>query len=101
MARRSDPLQTDEAEVIALQALQYLAQDGDRLGRFLSLTGIGPQDLRTGAGDTAVLTAVLGYMAEDESLLLVFCDAARLPPESVMDAHRALRASQGDTAADH
>ena len=39
----------DAAETIALQALAFLATDGERLERFLALTGMGPDELRTRA----------------------------------------------------
>lgn len=89
MSKRPVALQSvDEAERIALQALTFLAEDGVRLGRFLSLTGIGPEDLRASAGERHVLAAVLGHLLEDESLLLVFISGNGLAPETVAKAHR-------------
>lgn len=80
----------DEAEKIALQALKFLAEDGARLGRFLSLTGIGPAELRASAGERHVLAAVLGHLLEDESLLLMFASGYRIAPEEIRKAHGVL-----------
>ncbi|MBU1209735.1 MAG: DUF3572 domain-containing protein [Alphaproteobacteria bacterium] len=91
MAKRPVALHSvDEAEQIALQALHFLAEDGPRLGRFLSLTGIGPAELRASAGERRVLAAVLGHLLEDESLLLMFVGGSRIAPEHVGNAHRLL-----------
>ncbi|MBU2581330.1 MAG: DUF3572 domain-containing protein [Alphaproteobacteria bacterium] len=80
----------DEAEEIALKALRFLAEDEPRLGRFLSLTGIGPGDLRENAGERHVLSAVLGHLLDDESLLLLFVSNNGLLPEAVGKAHAIL-----------
>lgn len=89
MSKRPAALHSvDEAEKIALQALRFLAEDGPRLGRFLSLTGIDPAELRASAGERHVLAAVLGHLLEDESLLLLFVSETRISPEHVSDAHR-------------
>ncbi|KUO61246.1 MAG: hypothetical protein APF80_15545 [Alphaproteobacteria bacterium BRH_c36] len=91
MSKRPAALHSvDEAEQIALQALHFLAEDEPRLGRFLSLTGIGPAELRASAGEPHVLAAVLGHLLEDESLLLMFVSGSRIAPEHVGDAHRLL-----------
>jgi len=80
----------EEAERIALLALKFLAEDGQRLGRFLSLTGIGPDELRASAGEREVLGAVLGHLLEDESLLLMFVSGVGLAPEDISKAHQLL-----------
>lgn len=64
------------AEIIALQALAFLAGDPERLGVFLAATGLGPQDLRQGARDPALLAGVLDHLLGDETTLLEFCAVA-------------------------
>ncbi len=39
----------EAAEALAIQALTYIAGDGERLGRFLAATGIGPAEIRRAA----------------------------------------------------
>lgn len=78
----------EESELLALRALQFIAEDAKRLERFLTLTGLEPADLRSGAGQPEVMAAVLGFLMEDESLLLMFTANLGLPPETVGEAHR-------------
>lgn len=80
----------ESAEAIALHALTFLASDGPRLGRFLSLTGIGPEDLRAWATAPHLQAAVLEHMLADESLLLVFATQTGTRPEDVAPAHALL-----------
>ena len=80
----------ESAEAMALHALTFLASDGQRLGRFLTLTGIGPGDLRTWADAPHLQAAVLDHMLADESLLLVFATQAGMRPEDIGPAHALL-----------
>ena len=68
------------AEALAVQALAHVASDEDMLGRFLALTGIGPEDLRERAAAPELLAAVLDFLLADEPLLLRFCEAADVKP---------------------
>lgn len=80
----------EEAEIIALRALAFLADDEARLRRFLALTGLSGPELRANAGDASTLSAVLEHLAGDESLLLVFAAEASFPPERIGLALQAL-----------
>jgi hypothetical protein len=77
---KSPKLSLEDAEVIALKALAFIAGDGDRLGRFLALSGAGPGDIRRAAGDPRFLAGVLNHLLQDESLLLTFTAEADLDP---------------------
>ena len=78
--RRIDELTADQAAAIGLQGLAWLAADSDRLGRFLALTGIGPENLREKADDPATLAAVLDHLLGHEADLLAFCADSGLEP---------------------
>ena len=78
------------AEELALKALTFLAEDTDRLVRFLSLTGTTPDSLRAGAGQPQMLAAVLGHLLEDERLLVAFANEKALDPTSIAPAHALL-----------
>ena len=71
----------EQAETIALQALQHIASDADLLDRFMAESGLSPADLRRQAGDPALLAGALDHLLQDEALLLAFCAATELPPE--------------------
>jgi hypothetical protein len=78
----------DSARSLAVSALTFIA---DRLSRFLGITGLGPDNLRTAAADPAFLGSVLDYLVADEKLLVEFAADAGLKPEAVARAHEALR----------
>jgi hypothetical protein len=90
MAKPTPAIELDEAQSIALSALAFLAEDAARLGRFLALTGLGPEELRERAGAPQTLAAVLEHLLGDESLLLVFTTSKSVPPQSVAPAHALL-----------
>lgn len=77
----------DQAEAIALQVLAYLAEDVQRLGNFLALTGLGPEELRAQAREPQLLAAVLDHLMREESQLLVFAANYGLAPELIGQAH--------------
>ncbi len=81
---------TDSARSLAVRALAFIAADFDRLSRFLSLTGLGPDNLRTAAADPTFLGSVLDYLVANEELLVAFAADAGLKPEAVVRAHSAL-----------
>jgi hypothetical protein len=83
-------LSVDEAEGLAISALSYLAGNPDALGRFLSLSGIGPADLRTAAREPGFLAGVLEFFLADESLLLSFVEEVQIRPTMIAVARHAL-----------
>jgi hypothetical protein len=87
---KGGPITRESGENLAIQALAFLASDPERLGRFLSLTGIGPDMIREAARDPAFLAGVLDHVASDEPLLLAVAEYAGVTPETVERAHLAL-----------
>ena len=91
MSGRSQPLPGRErAEAIGLAALVFLTEDSDRLGRFLSETGLSPSDLGRAAGTPHMLAAVLDHLLADESLLMVFAAGAGIEPLDIAPARFSL-----------
>jgi len=84
------PLTQEAAEGLAIQALTFIAQDGERLGRFLAVTGIGPAEIRAAARETGFLAGVLDHLAGDERLLAAFAAEAGIDPSEVGKARAAL-----------
>ena len=80
----------EAAEALAIQVHSYIAQDSERLGSFLSLTGIGPGEIRAAAGDPHFLIGVLDYLSGDERLLTDFAKEAGHDPGTVAAARIAL-----------
>jgi hypothetical protein len=73
----------ESAETVAIQALSFIAQEPERIGRFLALSGIGPESLRDAAREPRFLAGVLDYVAGDERLLLAFAEENSLAPEQI------------------
>ena len=93
---RQKPLAAEVAEVLAIQALGFIAQDEERLGRFLALTGMGPSEIRQAASKRHFLVGVLDYLSGDEHLLLAFARHASVDPGTVAIARRALAEAGGE-----
>ena len=83
----------EEAKTIAIAALGFIAGDGERLGRFLALTGLGPSNLRQAAADPAFLAGVLDHLLADQSLLMVFAEHQSIDADTIVEARKALDAS--------
>jgi hypothetical protein len=90
--KRGTSLTQSAAEGLAIQALTYLATDGERLGRFLAVTGIGPDEIRAAAGEPGFLAGVLEYLSNDEQLLTDFAGEIGIDPADIGKALRALGA---------
>jgi len=84
------PPTAPDAELVAVNALGFLADRPEDLGRFLALSGIDPADLRGLAGDPDFLGGILDFLLGDESLLLAYSADAELPPETIALARRQL-----------
>ena len=87
---KDGPITREFGENLAVQALAFLAQDPERLGVFLSLSGVGPGDIRRAAADPGFLAGVLDHVASDETLLRAVAAHAGVSPETVERAHLAL-----------
>ena len=77
---KSPRVSPDEAEIIALKVLGFLATDPNRLSRFLALSGVDLNDLREAARSHEFLAGLLTHLLEDESLLLTFTAEHDLDP---------------------
>ena len=80
----------DAAEGLAIQALTFIAGDGERLGAFLAVTGIGPAEIRNAEREPGFLAGVLQYLASDERLAAAFAAEAGCQPADIAKAHVAL-----------
>jgi len=78
------------AEIVAVQALSFIAGDAGRLGLFLAETGIGPETLRTAASDPQFLLHVLDFVLRDDATVKAFAAASQLHPTNIAAAHQAL-----------
>ena len=78
------------AEIVAIQALTFVAGDPERLGLFLAESGLGPETLRTAAANPQFLASVLDFVMRDDVTVKAFADASQLHPTNVAAARQAL-----------
>lgn len=90
MRSRHQRIGPAEAEEIAIRALGFVAGDRLQLGRFLDLTGLTPETLRTAIAGRELQASLLGFLLQDESLLLTFAGSAGIDPAEIGLAHRVL-----------
>ena len=78
------------AEIVAVQALSFIAGDPERLGAFLAETGIGPQSLRAAASDPQFLVSVLDFVLRDDATVKAFAAHGELHPTNIAAAREVL-----------
>ena len=78
------------AEIVAVQALSFVAGDPERLGLFLAESGIGPETLRTAAANPHFLVSVLDFVMRDDATVKAFAAASELHPTNIAAARQAL-----------
>src|SRR5436305_12625266 len=87
MGAKRGPVRLDDqqtaAEALAIAALTFLAGEPERLGRFLALTGIGPEKIRAAAAEPGFLAGILEHIGSDQSLLLAFANQSGVEPKHI------------------
>ena len=78
------------AEIVAVQALGFIAGDPERLGSFLAETGLGPQSLRAAASDPQFLVSVLDFVLRDDASVKAFARQSELHPTNIAAAREVL-----------
>ena len=94
--KQDSALTRERAEGLAIRALAFIAGDGERLGRFLAVTGIGPAEIRAAAREPGFLAGVLEYMASDDRLITAFAAENNLNPADIDRSRVALAGGHGE-----
>lgn len=84
------PLSQDSAELLAVEALSWLAGQEDLLPVFLNSTGAGVDDIRNRARDPEFLASVLDFLLMDDAWITEFCASADYAPDFPLRARAAL-----------
>lgn len=80
----------ESAEVLALNALGWLAGESDEIGAFLNATGLARGDLAGLARDAGFLAAVLDFCLESDARVLACAAVLCVPPTALAEARMAL-----------
>ncbi|WGD56132.1 DUF3572 domain-containing protein [Bradyrhizobium sp. CB1650] len=84
------------AEIVAIQALSFVASEPERLGLFLAETGVGPETLRSAASDPNFLLSVLDFVLRDDATVKAFAAVSELHPTNIAAARQVLGDALGD-----
>lgn len=79
-----------DPEVLALMALAWTVGQDRLADRLLAVTGIAAEDLRSRAGDPAVLAAVLGFLESHEPDLIACAAEIGATPGQLVQARMML-----------
>ena len=80
----------EEAENVAVGAFSFITSDEERLGRFLAVSGLQPDTIRSAAASPGFLD----YVVSDEPLLVALAKELNTKPEHIMSAHWTLSPSE-------
>ncbi len=83
-------MNSDQASIVALRALEYIVADATSLDRLMRETGLDSATLMAEARNPEFLGGVLDHLLANEATLLGFCEASELAPETPALARRAL-----------
>ena len=75
-----------DAESVAIQVLNFIVADVDRIIQFLNVTGLQPETIRTSATSSHFLLGVLEYVAKDDELLKAIDDELKIRPAAILAA---------------
>lgn len=84
-----------DSAALLLDALVWILSDGDRARRLLALTGLGPDDLRLRAGDSATLVAIGRFLGDYERDLVACAAALDSAPSALIMATQTLAGELG------
>lgn len=78
------------AETIALKGLGFLATRPEDIDRFLTLSGLEVDELRSKAGDPNLLRAVLEFILADDAYVTALCQELEIQPRDLHAASQIL-----------
>lgn len=87
-------MKSEQAIVVALQALEWLARDEFRFGGFLAQGGMALSDLAANAADPEFLAALVDFILGDEASVIAFARDMGFSPEILMQARSGLPGGQ-------
>jgi hypothetical protein len=83
-------MRREAAEALAIEALGFLAASPERLERFMTLSGLSPENLRGAASSSGFLAGILNHLAQDDELLVAFATQAACDPNQILLARNCL-----------
>ena len=72
---------SDDAEIYALKAANWLLSNQELLDLFMGSTGVSENTIKSDIQNTVFLVAVLDFLLLDDKWVMEACDAMKLQPE--------------------
>ena len=83
-------MNSEQAQIIALQALGWLVGNDELCPVFLGASGSAADELRTRATDPAFQASVLDFITMDDAWVIAFCDSVGLAYDQPLRARHSL-----------
>lgn len=80
----------DEAEIIGLKVLEWMARDPEQFESFMAHAGTDRDAIAESARDPLFLGALLDFLMMSDDSILRFADDHKEPPEAIAAARAAL-----------
>ena len=77
---------SDDAEIYALKAANWLLSNQELLDLFMGSTGVSENTIKSDIQNTVFLVAVLDFLLLDDKWVIDACDAMKLQPELMQTA---------------
>ncbi len=90
MQKTTYKITLNQAEIIALKALKFLASQEKYLLSFLNSTGLSPKDLLEHASNPEILGSILEFLLQNEEKLIDFCKLEDINPSDIASLQEVL-----------
>ena len=77
---------SDDAEIYALKAANWLLSNQELLDLFMGSTGVSENTIKSDIQNTVFLVAVLDFLLLDDKWVMEACDAMQLEPDAMHTA---------------
>ncbi len=83
-------MERNQAEILAIRVIEWLAADHDTMQRFLASSGMTLAAIRTQSDSPDVLASVLDFLLADDRSIMAFSEASGYSPDAPLRARQAL-----------
>ena len=88
-------MSSEQYEVIALQAVGFILQQDALRDRFMALSGVEVDELRSSLQEPGTLASILEFLINNEADLIATAEELDIKPEEIVRAWRALGGGEG------
>ena len=83
-------MKTEDAEMVAIKMIEWLAKDERLFSNLARTTGVTVEDFKEHASNPEFLASVIDYLLSSEQMVVAFCEELSLPLAAPMEARQAL-----------